>query len=58
MKKKNLATLNADQERAYGLHFSYYLNNVRKDNKRADAYAWKKLCEDWMELKQYRGAKP
>lgn len=52
-----LAQLTKVEDQFLGTEFEYYYNNVRCDNKRALAYAWRKTVEMFPRLAPYEGGK-
>ena len=55
--KKKLATLTVFENEVYSNEWEQYMNNVRKNTKRADAYAWRQTVKASPRLAGYWGAK-
>lgn len=56
--KPKLATLTKAEAVEYASGFEFYMNNVRKDTKRADGYAWRAIVRTFPRLAAYKGARP
>ncbi len=53
-----LATLTEQENKYWICYFETYMNEIRRDAKRADAYAWKLICREFPRLKDFEGATP
>lgn len=54
---KRLARLTRAEDATYSGAFEHYMNNIRRDTKRADRFAWSKCVAEFPRLAKYEGAK-
>jgi hypothetical protein len=55
-KVRKLATLTAEENKAWESAFAFHVNNGASD-KRADSLAWKDLCAEFPRLRNFQGCK-
>lgn len=57
-KPRKLATLDPIENQAWIEYFLYAKETLKYGDLRADAYAWRRMVEDYPRLKAFDGARP